>query len=311
VQDAPDAPTIAENGAGPHMDSLAQRDRSVVFKGRALRVATVKGEWYVDVDDPTRIIQQLTTLRPIPDIFSFWQRLPRTEPNHPYFMEWDNVTAVPVSSYDDWLRNRADKRPLKKSKAKGIEVRVVPFGDELLKAISEIFNEAPIRQGKPMRHYGKTASALRSEYLPEAKRTRFLGAFLGHHMVGFLMLVHAGSYLNIAQIMSKMEHWDKSPNNALIAKAVEICAEEKIPYLVYTKFYRHQGVTEFKRRNGFERINLPRYFIPITFKGSLALHLRLHRGIKGLLPERLVGWLLTLRSTWYSFKYGSKGVLRS
>jgi hypothetical protein len=289
---------------------LHERDWSILLKGRAIKVATLRGEWYVDVDDPELSAQRLRNLRAKPDIFSFWQRLPEVDPCHSYFMEWDNVTAIRVTTYEDWLANQADKRPLKKSKTKGVEVRVVPFGDELLRGISSIFNEAPIRQGKPMRHYGKTPEMLRGEYLPEVERTYFLGAFLNGEIIGFLMLVHAGSYLNISQIMSKLEHWDKSPNNALIAKAVEICAEQKVPYLVYTKYYKYQGVTEFKRRNGFQRINLPRYFIPITWRGKFALHFRLHKGVKGLLPDFVIGWLLALRTKWYSLRYLHRGPLR-
>ena len=38
-------------------------------------------------------------------------------------------------------------------------------------------------------------------------------------------------------IIAKIKHRDKAPMNALVAKAVEICAENKIPYLVYDKAY--------------------------------------------------------------------------
>ena len=297
---------IASTEGDNPRDLLQERDSSVVIKGRAVRVATLRGEWYVDIDAPEVTVQRLRMLRPAPDIFSFWQRLPDVEPHHSYFMEWDNVTAIPITTYDDWLTKHADRRPLKKSKTKGIEVRIVPFGNELLDAISNIFNSSRVRQGKPMKHYGKTRETLRAEYLPEVERTDFLGAFLNGEIIGFLMLVDGGSYLNIAQIMSKMEHWDKSPNNALIAKAVEICAERGVPYLVYTKYYKYQGVTEFKRRNGFQRINLPRYFIPMTWKGRLGLRLGLHKGVKGLLPDSVRGRLIAARKAWYSFRSRGK-----
>jgi len=31
------------------------------------------------------------------------------------------------------------------------------------------------------------------------------------------------------------------------------------------------SLTEFKRRNGFEQVLLPRYYIPLTLKGKIAL----------------------------------------
>ena len=44
------------------------------------------------------------------------------------------------------------------------------------------------------------------------------------------------------QVLSKMGHLDKSPQNALIAKAVEICENEGIPYLTYANYvYERSG----------------------------------------------------------------------
>ena len=67
-------------------------------------------------------------------------------------------------------------------------------------------------------------------------------------------------------------HFDKRPNNALIAKAVEICATEGKSHFIYGSYVYYDpnsSLTEFKRRNGFEPVALPRYFIPLTLKGKL------------------------------------------
>jgi hypothetical protein len=299
-------PPIPEAGSSEsHSDSLYALDRSIVVTGRLLKIAAMKGEWYVDVDNPEAVMSELKQRESVPDIFTFWQRLPNGKPKHSFFMEWDNVTAIPLISYKDWLINCADsntRRAVKRAQKRGVEVRVVPFDDELLRGIADIFSEVHIRQGKPMRHYGKTPDQLRLEYLPELQRTTFLGAFFEDQLIGFMMLLDAGFYANIAQIMSKVRHRDKSPNNALIAAAVQVCEQRRIPFLVYTKLYK-QGVTEFKRRNGFKVFNLPRYFVPLTRKGQVALELRLHHGFAGILPDKAISWLLTLRSKWYAIRY--------
>ena len=39
----------------------------------------------------------------------------------------------------------------------------------------------------------------------------------------------------------------------------------------------NSSLTEFKRRNGFEKVLLPRYYIPLTLKGKLAQRCQFHR----------------------------------
>jgi hypothetical protein len=112
------------------------------------------------------------------------------------------------------------------------------------------------------------------------------------------MLSYAGTYAVTGQIIAKLAYRDKAPNNALLAQAVKICARKKIPYLVYLS-WTTGSLTEFKRRNGFQKVSLPRYYIPLTTKGKVALRLALHRGLKSAIPERIRGPLLKLRSRWY------------
>jgi hypothetical protein len=114
------------------------------------------------------------------------------------------------------------------------------------------------------------------------------------------MMGNAGRFGVTGQIISAIKHRDKSPSNALIAKAVDLCERNKLPYLVYL-YWGDDSLAEFKRRCGFEKVAVPRYFVPLTQRGRLALKLGLHRGWKRLLPDqvkaplkklrgRLVGW---------------------
>jgi hypothetical protein len=100
-----------------------------------------------------------------------------------------------------------------------------------------------------------------------------------------------------------MKHYDKRPANALIAKAVEICEQKGISHLLYYNYIYNDpksSLTEFKRRNGFEQVLLPRYYIPLTPKGKIALSLELHRGLVQRIPKPLLMQLLKMRSLWYA-----------
>src|SRR5208283_3731408 len=105
-------------------------------------------------------------------------------------------------------------------------------------------------------------------------------------------------YANPGLILSMMKYWKNKTNDALIAKAVELCAEKKMLYLTYTD-WRKGSQADFHRRHGFEKVLLPRYFIPLTIKGNLCLRLHLHRGIKRLLPEKMLLFLLNCRKKVY------------
>jgi hypothetical protein len=101
------------------------------------------------------------------------------------------------------------------------------------------------------------------------------------------------------QIISKIKDRDKAPTNALVAKAVEICEQKKIPYLVYAS-WSEGTLGEFKQHNGFEKIDLPRYYIPLTIRGKIALKLSLHKGYKVILPKKMLNFLISLRKWWYT-----------
>ena len=55
---------------------------------------------------------------------------------------------------------------------------------------------------------------------------------------------------------------------------------------------------DFKRHNGFELVLYPRYFVPLTLKGTLALKLNLHRGIKEAMPRVLFRLGLNIRTQY-------------
>src|SRR5262249_61645658 len=130
------------------------------------------------------------------------------------------------------------------------------------------------------------------------------GAYVNDELIGLIQLIYMGEVAAILELLTKSSHYDKRPANALIAKAVELCAADGLSYLTYGKYtYGNKGtdnpLTEFKRRNGFEEFRIPRYYVPLTSTGRLVLACRLHRGALGILPQTAIASLLNLRGKWY------------
>jgi hypothetical protein len=51
--------------------------------------------------------------------------------------------------------------------------------------------------------------------------------------------------------------------------------------------------------NGFQRVDLPRYYVPITNLGRLALQFGLHHRLVDRIPESVATKLRELRKAWY------------
>lgn len=265
-------------------------------------MARIEEEWFEDLNDPNSLIQQLKGENIKADIFTFWQRIPNTQPKFNYYMEWDNIAALSISRYDYWWNtqiNSKTRNVIRKAEKKGVIVKVVFFDDEFAKGITNIFNETPIRQNKPFWHYGKDFETIKREMSDRLDRSEFIGAYYNNELIGFIKIIDAGAYLDIVEIISMIKHRDKAPTNALIAKAVEICDKKKIPFLVYANWPRGT-LADFKRKNGFKKIDLPRYYVPLNFKGNIALKLHFHHRLRDLIPEKLMIHLIELRKKWYS-----------
>jgi hypothetical protein len=127
-------------------------------------------------------------------------------------------------------------------------------------------------RGRRYFHYGKTFSQVKRDHAGFAESSDFLCAYCEDELIGFLKLVWRGQIASIMQLSSKVAHHDKRPANLLLARAVELCAQRGVSHLTYGKFnYGNKddcGLREFKRRNGFEEVLIPKYFIPLTAWGQ-------------------------------------------
>jgi hypothetical protein len=289
-------------GKPTQVDSVVADGKEVVIAGRFTKTARLADEWYDDVEAPEPIIAAIRKANARVDIFTFWQRLPDTIPQHKYYLEWDSIAALPVKSFDHWRKTQLNPKArnlLKKSEKLGVTIREAEFNDGFIKGMASIFNEAPVRQGKPFWHFGKDVETIKRDFSVFLFREDLFGAYYNDELIGFMFLAYAGKYALLGQIISKIEHRDKAPNNALIAKAVAICENKHVPYLVYA-MWSTGSLGHFKQQNGFEKFALPRYYIPLTIKGAIILKLRLHHGLAGIIPTRLRSYLVNLRNRWYS-----------
>jgi hypothetical protein len=289
-------------------------NHDIQVDGRLLRIARLAADSYKFIKDPEPVIANLKKAQTRADLFTFMQRLPETEPKYKYLMEWDNFAALPVSTFDHWWNEQLGfkaRNKAKQAEKKGVTLREVPFNDALVKGIWEIYNECPVRQGRPFSHYGKDIETVRKEEATYLDSSVFIGAFLGDAMIGFIKLVadETGTQAGLMNIVSMIQHRDKSPTNALVAEAVRSCAERRISYLVYSNFAygkkRPDSVAEFKERNGFQHINVPRYYVPLNPIGWAALRLGLHHRFVDHFPEPWVAKVREFRNAWYNRKFQS------
>jgi hypothetical protein len=292
---------------------VSDADRRLVVAGKFVKIAEVHDEIWLEgeaVQDPEKVIARLKSEGIKADIFSFGQKIPDTTPKHSYHFEWDNFAVIPLTTYNAWWDGlpQESRRNVRIAGKKGAVIKAVEFDENFVRGISGIYNESPTRQGRAFPHYGKSLETVKKENGTYVERSQFIGAYLGDELIGLIKMVYIDDVASLMQILSKNGHLDKKPMNAMLAKAVELAAERSSKFLVYRK-YTYGNVfsplTEFKRRNGFVELKYPRYYIPLTLKGRLAMKLRLHLGLRDALPPGLVTRLTSLRS-WFNEKFGPK-----
>jgi hypothetical protein len=299
---------VYDRGRTVPVPAVQIEDKRLIIEGRFLTVARLRNEWYGELGDPEVIIRSLKRCARVPDLFTFWQRLPDTAPIYSYYYEPEVLSAIPLKDFQHWWEKQIKSDTRKKAKRaekRGIEIKVVPLDDAFVRGVMGIFNETPVRRGKRFLHYGKSFETLKEELSRNLARSKFIGAYDGRTLIGFVKLVREpGRFANPGLIVSKLEARKTYVNNALIAKSVELCCQDAIPFLTYTK-WRRGTQAEFLIRHGFEKTPVPRYWIALTNKGRIALKLGLHRDIRTRIPDRLMKALLNLRGAFYNRLYGT------
>jgi hypothetical protein len=291
-----------------YVPSTEMCGRTVIVTGKWIRTAEIKDEGVVEgvtVEDPDSFITKLKESNLTADLFTFAQRPPEITPKYDYHRDWDNWAAIPTACFEDWWESlsQVSRKNVRRAGRRGVVVKAISFDDDLVKGVHRIYNSIQIRDGRLFWHYGQDVDSVRRSLATYLNRSEFIGAYLGEELIGFLKMVYVDDTATIFHIISMDEHYDKRPQNALIAKAAEVCEQKGISHLIYGKFIygnkRRSSLVEFKRRNGFQQVNFPRYYIPLTPRGELFVRLRLYRGVSGLLPEPILYLALSCRDWYY------------
>jgi hypothetical protein len=305
---------ISVKGKWFQVPALKVDGASIVRKGKWLRIASVNAEQWLEtaVEDPERCIQALknepaTGLRS--DIFTFSQKLPDIEPRFRYPMELESFAVIRVDSFDEWWRAlpQESRKNVRRAEKRGVTVEVRGVDDTLIDGLVALNNDSPLRQGKVYTHFGKSREQVARDQLDFLDRSDYICAFAENELIGVVKLVYRGDSASILTFLSKSSHNDKRPANAILSKVVEICDKKKLKYVTFGLFNYHNkqdsSLREFKIRNGFEEMLVPRYYVPLTLRGKFGLKLKLHHGIQGILPQRVMSELVALRARWYERKF--------
>ncbi|MGB6387207.1 MAG: hypothetical protein WBD25_16335 [Terriglobales bacterium] len=286
----------------------------VMVQGRLVRIAHLDIDKYDSVRSPETMVADLRNAKGRIDLFTFMQIMPDTARKYDYHMEMDNLAILPVSTFDNWWNKQIRSFPrnrARQAEKRGVTLREVAFDDSLVEGIREVYNETKVRQGKPNVHYGKDVATVRREAATFLDRGVFIGAFFEGKLIGFVKMVidETRTQASLMNIVAMVRHRDKAPTNALIAHAVRACADRRIPYLMYQSFVygnkEGDSLTNFKEINGFERVDLPRYYIPLTPLGRFALKYSLHHKLMDQLPKPVAARLRQFRQAWYNRKLQS------
>ncbi len=304
---------ISLKGKWFRIPALNVNGQNIVLRGRWIKIALINAEEWLEteIEDPAQCVRTLRDQEiggRRADIFTFSQKIPATRPKYSYPMELESVAAVPITSFQNWWENlpQETRKNVRRSQKRGVLVQVKSLDEGLLRDLTDLNNDSPVRQGRPYAHHGKTLDQVTKDQVDFLDRSDYVCAYHGGELIGVVKLIYRGDVASILTFLPKASHNDKRPANALIAKVVELCEEKRISHLTFGQFNygsrRNTPLREFKIRNGFEEMLVPRYYVPLTWRGAVSVKLKLHRGLLGLLPDRVVTLGVKLRTKLHVFK---------
>ena len=234
------------------------------------------------------------------DLFTFVQRTfvqETFEKKYPFHKEVENIAIMKIASYDDWWTRTIRKKvrqSVKKAEKSGVKVKIVEVNEDFFRSVQRIYNETPFREGRRYSGYGLSIGHLREKF-DDIGDSDILGAYFNGQLIGLLWLTYGDRTAMFRSFVSFIKHRNKCPNNALIAEAVRRCSERQVTFLVYGNHYGFlPGLDKFREHQGFRKFPLPRYYIPLSRMGQLAIELGIHRKIEYSLPTLMERALLKL-----------------
>jgi hypothetical protein len=210
-------------------------------------------------------------------------------------MEDEIIGLLQISSFDNWWKlqiRKKERNMVRRAEKKGVIVRPVRIDEDFIRGAHEIYNETPIRQGRRYIGYGISLADVRRKF-SNLRRSEVLGAYGDkNRLMGLLWIIYGDRAARIGSFVSVTSQRDVSPNNALMAELARRCCEKGFHFIIYERMGYLPSLDSFKRHNGFKGYAIPRYYVPLSKKGALALKLGVHKGIEHALPPRLSRALL-------------------
>jgi hypothetical protein len=298
---------ISIKGQWVKVPAIAVKDGAIVVTGRWIKMASIHDEEWMEqeIKQPDLCVATLKDtplLKRVADIFTFTQKPSSIGHKYSYPAELESIAAIQLSSFQEWWEAlpQESRKNVRRSQKRGVVIKVSAFDDALIEGIIGINNDSPIRQGRRYTHFGKSFEQVKRDHQAFVERSDFICAYHEGEMIGFLKIVYRGEVASILQLTPKASHSDKRPANAMLAKAIELSAARGIRCVTYGLFnYGNKGDTpirEFKKRNGFTEVLVPRYYVPLTPWGQLCVRFKLHRGLVGILPRTVLDFLVSTRA---------------
>ncbi len=299
-----DNPSIAVLATAP----TGELTDAFTVSGRFIRTVRRRSEAFDPIENPELCLRNLRAGHVRGDLFSFSQRFSEPEPRYDHHYELEPAAVLEIETYEKWWTktvNDKTRNMVRRAGKKGVQIEIAQYTDDLIWGIKQIYDEYPIRQGKKSRHYGKSFEVIKREHGTFLERSEFITAHFENRLIGFAKVIFQRDFASIMNLIALIRDRDKAPTNALLAKVVERCAAKGIGLLHYGMWSR-RGFGDFKLHHGFECHQVPRYYVPLTDKGALALRLGLHRPLAERLPEPWLDWLAAMRMEWYAWRYPMK-----
>ncbi len=279
--------------------------------------AWTPGEW---VTQPERVRQAFQAHTGFADLFSFpcvasYRPSPDATEDAGLgvsAIRWSNKAVLPTADPQAWWTglSQETRKNVRRAERRGVQVKELTWSQDLARGIQRIYDESPLRQGRPFWHYGKSLDQVVRDNATYLERSTFLGAFVGEEMVAFIKWVRVNDEARIMQILALQSHQDKRPLMALIAHAVWVCHRQGVTGLIYGKMTygskTDSSMVEFKRRLGFQQVDMPRLVVAVTTKGRWVVRWGLDRPWSDRLPSSWVHRLLKWRTWWLSRHVSTK-----
>lgn len=296
------------NHRGPFYEALrtilgvdAELQSIVSRKKLFFKIARDPEEYLKDIVPSGKLIEILRNRRI--DVFTFLERkwcYKVEDPAETWVKATDNIALLHITDHQEWLRiiGKKTRNMIRKAEKSGIRTEISEPNEVLAKGMWKIYNETPIRQERAFPHYGISLDSI-LKGLASTRNATYVGAYMQNELVGFVQLIHGDKITLISQILSLQKHWDKSLNNGLIDKTIEVSADRHKQWIMYGRMGNHPSLDRFKQSNGFNQFALTRYYVPITGKGKMAIRLGLQKEIKDSLPKAVKYPLFPVYS-WFS-----------